>query len=71
MTRTEAEELAVQALDLAVEGKWPAVLELPLSPEALELVRKKTSLDRQICIAEEQERILYALLIENLSSQQP
>ena len=66
MTDSEAQVLATEALELGQEGRWQELMALPLSAQALEIVRRKTSLDKQITNLESQETVLYQLLLKTL-----
>lgn len=66
MNRGEALELAAEALELAGEGRWKEVLALPLPGEVIELIRRKAQLNAQISNLEQQEVILWELIVELL-----
>lgn len=69
MTDSEAKVLATEALELGQEGRWKELMALPLSAQALEIVRRKTSLDKQITNLESQETVLYQLLLKTLEAE--
>ena len=66
MNREEALELAGEALELAGEGRWKEVLALPLPGDVIELIRQKSQLNAQISNLEQQEVILWELIVELL-----
>lgn len=70
MNRSEAQALGVEALELANSGAWGELLAMELPGQVLELVRQKAQLNRQVEHLEEQERILWELIIQLLEQQQ-
>jgi len=66
MTRREAAELAAELQELAVEGRWPELLDLRLPDELIELARQLGSLNTKIELLEQQERVLEQLIISML-----
>lgn len=68
MNREEAEALGAEALELAREGQWGHLLQLELSAEVIELVRRQSQLNLQIQNLEEQERVLWELTVQQLTN---
>lgn len=66
MNRKEVEALAAELAQLAVDGDWPELVKRDLSGELLELLRQKAQLNAQISNLEQQERVLWLLLIKLL-----
>lgn len=71
MNREAAAELAADALELANAGDWAELLELELPATVLELVRQKAQLNTQIENLEQQETVLWELIIQLLIEDQP
>lgn len=71
MNREAAAELAADALELANAGRWAELLELELPATVLELVRQKAQLNTQIENLEQQETVLWELIIQLLIEDQP
>lgn len=68
MERSKAEALGAEALEMAREGQWAELLQLELSPEVIELIRKQTQVNLQIQNLEEQERVLWELTVQRLTN---
>ena len=66
MDRSEAESIGIEALELAADGRWPQLLEMELPAQVLELLRRKQQLNPQIGNLEEQEKVLWNLIVEML-----
>ena len=66
MTRTQAAAIGVEALELANSGQWPELLAMQLPDQAIEMVRQKASINTQVEILEEQERVLWELIVSLL-----
>ena len=58
--------MGVEALELANEGRWSELLQLDLPDQVIEMVRQKASLNTQITILEQQERVLWELIVSLL-----
>lgn len=71
MNREAAADLAADALELANAGDWAELLELELPSNVLELVRQKAQLNTQIENLEQQETVLWELIIQLLIEDQP
>lgn len=71
MNRKEAEALAGELVELAVEGEWAELVKRDLPGELLELLRQKAQLNAQVANLEQQERVLWLLLIEMLQPAAP
>jgi hydrogenase maturation factor len=69
MKRSEAEALGVDLLELANAGAWAELLAMDLSGEALEILRRKAQLNTQIGSMEQQERLLWEMLLMELVRQ--
>jgi hypothetical protein len=69
MKRSEAEALGVDLLELANAGAWPELVAMDLSAEALEILRRKAQLHTQISSMEQQERLLWEMLLLELVQQ--
>lgn len=63
MTRTQATAIGVEALELANSGQWGELLAMQLPDQVIEMVRQKASINTQIEILEEQERVLWELIV--------
>ena len=66
MNRADAEQVGVAALELAGDGQWGEVLGMELPGAVVELVRRKEQLNSQISNLEEQERVLWELIVQLL-----
>jgi len=66
MNRDEAQALGAEALELAGDGRWGELLGMELPGSVVELVRRKQQLNIQIGNLEEQERVLWELIIQLL-----
>lgn len=66
MTYAQAAAVGVEALELANEGRWSELLQLDLPDQVIEMVRQKASLNTQITILEQQERVLWELIVSLL-----
>jgi len=66
MNRDEAADVAAEALELASDGRWGELLGLELPGSVVELVRRKQQLNIQVGNLEEQERVLWELIIQLL-----
>ena len=64
--RTEAQAVGAESLELANDGRWGELLAMQLPDQVLELLRQKASLNTQIQILEEQERVLWELIVSLL-----
>jgi hypothetical protein len=69
MKRDQAEALGVDLLELANAGAWPELVAMDLSAEALEILRRKAQLHTQISSMEQQERLLWEMLLMELVQQ--
>jgi len=70
MKRSEAEALGVDLLELANAGAWAELVAMDLlSAEALEILRRKAQLHTQIASMEQQERLLWEMLLVQLVQQ--
>jgi hypothetical protein len=63
VTREQAAAAGVEALELANSGRWGELLAMQLPDQVIEIVRQKASLNTQIEILEEQERVLWELIV--------
>ena len=66
MKREQAAELGAEALELANGGRWSDLLAMQLPDQVVEMVRQKASINTQVEILEEQERVLWELIIASL-----
>jgi len=66
VNRDEAQALGAEALELAGDGQWGELLGMELPGSVVELVRRKQQLNIQIGNLEEQERVLWELIIQLL-----
>jgi hypothetical protein len=65
----QATAVGVEALELANEGRWGDLLAMQLPDQVLELVRQKASINTQVEILEEQERVLWQLIVALLTKE--
>lgn len=61
--REQAAAVGVEALELANSGRWGELLAMQLPDQVIEMVRQKTSINTQVEILEEQERVLWELIV--------
>ena len=66
MKREQAAELGAEALGLANGGRWSDLLAMQLPDQVVEMVRQKASINTQVEILEEQERVLWELIVSSL-----
>jgi hypothetical protein len=71
MNREAAAELAADALELANAGDWAELLAMELPSNVLELMRQKAQLNKQVEHLEQQETVLWELIIQLLIEDQP
>ncbi len=69
MKHDQATAVGVEALELANEGRWGDLLAMQLPDQVLELVRQKASINTQVEILEEQERVLWQLIVALLTKE--
>lgn len=63
MKREQAAAVGVEALELANNGRWAELLSMQLPDQVIEMVREKASINTQVEILEEQERVLWELIV--------
>ena len=66
MKRTEAQAVGAEALELANDGRWSELLQLDLPDQVIEMVRQKASINTRVQVLEEQERVLWELIVSLL-----
>ena len=66
MNRAEAQTVGAEALELANDGRWGELLAMQLPDQVLELLRQKASINTRVQILEEQERVLWELIVSLL-----
>jgi hypothetical protein len=69
MNHEQATAVGFEALELANEGRWGDLLAMQLPDQVLELVRQKASINTQVEILEEQERVLWQLIVALLTEE--
>lgn len=69
VTREQAAAAGVEALELANSGRWGELLAMQLPDEVIEMVRQKASINTQVEILEEQERVLWELIVALLQKE--
>jgi len=69
MKQAEAEALGAELLELANAGAWAELVAMDLSGGALEILRRKAQLNTQITSLEQQERLLWQMLLLALVQQ--
>lgn len=69
MKQAKAEALGVELLELANAGSWAELVAMDLSGDALEILRRKAQLNTQISGLEQQEALLWQMLLLELVQQ--
>jgi hypothetical protein len=65
----QAAAVGVEALELANNGRWGELLAMQLPDQVIEMVRQKASINTQVEILEEQERVLWELIVALLQKE--